>query len=436
MNTNSTSVVAGQPSFQLHDSASAIAATATNFHVQQQQQAGRASTGFPISSSTSISTMMSNHFNNMYNMVHINHQRGLQHHGISNNCSYAPAIVVMDPRLQGTNDISIRDLSLSSRSLAAIHFVNNIGSFGRSGSAASSTNLFYHQGSQNSEQRHRAAMFATSNPLAIAERERVVEAVTERIMLSQHQEQQKAFNVSGLFKAEGSPVIIGQPTVEPLLPATSQYHNQDSSGPALLFSPEPPPGRTALNDDLSHEILTGTNEEALDTLGKTCLQRREKKIPYFDASTLEDPNPIIVANKRARGGVSEPFPEKLYRMLTDAAIQGHEDILSFHPHGRSFGIHNPERFAKIVMPQYFRQSRLSSFHRQLNLYGFARINTGPDAGGYYHELFLRGRPFLGAHVQRVGVPQAGVPRRRGVKAHNASVDPDFYSFPDIRLLTL
>jgi hypothetical protein len=39
------------------------------------------------------------------------------------------------------------------------------------------------------------------------------------------------------------------------------------------------------------------------------------------------------------------------------------------------------------MPKYFRQSRLSSFHRQLKGLG---INNGPDAGGYYHELFLRG----------------------------------------------
>ena len=82
------------------------------------------------------------------------------------------------------------------------------------------------------------------------------------------------------------------------------------------------------------------------------------------------------------------------------------------------------------MPKYFKQSRVSSFQRQLNLYGFTRIHTGPDAGGYYHELFLRGRPALGVHIRRVGVPRA-VPRRRGVKAHDATIDPDFYAMPQI-----
>ena len=46
------------------------------------------------------------------------------------------------------------------------------------------------------------------------------------------------------------------------------------------------------------------------------------------------------------------------------------------------------------MPSYFRQSKLTSFQRQLNLYGFSRITTGQDRGGYYHELFLRHRLFL------------------------------------------
>jgi hypothetical protein len=52
------------------------------------------------------------------------------------------------------------------------------------------------------------------------------------------------------------------------------------------------------------------------------------KIPYFDASRLEDPHPII-ANRKVRGGVLEPFPEKLYHILTDASTQGHADIVSF-----------------------------------------------------------------------------------------------------------
>lgn len=56
-----------------------------------------------------------------------------------------------------------------------------------------------------------------------------------------------------------------------------------------------------------------------------------------------------------------------------------------------------------IVPLYFRQSRLSSFKRQLNLYGFELINTGPARGGYYHELFVQDRPELCRRMRRVAV---------------------------------
>ena len=64
------------------------------------------------------------------------------------------------------------------------------------------------------------------------------------------------------------------------------------------------------------------------------------------------------------------------------------------PHGRCFVVHKPKEFVVEVMPTYFHQSKLTSFQRQLNLYGFTRITRGPDRGGYYHELFLRHKMFL------------------------------------------
>lgn len=108
-------------------------------------------------------------------------------------------------------------------------------------------------------------------------------------------------------------------------------------------------------------------------------------------------------SRRMRGGVIEPFPEKLHRLLTEVEAAGRSDVISFVASGRAFAIHKPDKFFKEIVPLYFRQSRLSSFKRQLNLYGFELINTGPARGGYYHELFVKDRPELCRRMRRVAV---------------------------------
>jgi HSF-type DNA-binding len=108
-------------------------------------------------------------------------------------------------------------------------------------------------------------------------------------------------------------------------------------------------------------------------------------------------------HRRMRGGVIEPFPEKLHRLLTEVEAACLSDVISFIAGGKAFAIHKPDKFFKEIVPKYFRQSRLSSFKRQLNLYGFELINTGPARGGYYHDLFVKDHPELCRRMRRVAV---------------------------------
>lgn len=95
-----------------------------------------------------------------------------------------------------------------------------------------------------------------------------------------------------------------------------------------------------------------------------------------------------------RGGVYEPFPSKLHRMLATVEEAGLSGAVSWKSHGRAFQVNHVNQFVHTILPKFFRQTKLTSFQRQLNLYGFRRIIHGTDSGAYYHELFLRGKPFL------------------------------------------
>ena len=97
---------------------------------------------------------------------------------------------------------------------------------------------------------------------------------------------------------------------------------------------------------------------------------------------------------------NDTFPFKLHRMLEHAEKNGMEDVISFAEGGKSFSIHKPRDFVSGIMPKYFTTSRMSSFQRQLNLYGFRRINEGKEKGSYFHKYFIKGRRSLCKKIRR------------------------------------
>ncbi len=84
------------------------------------------------------------------------------------------------------------------------------------------------------------------------------------------------------------------------------------------------------------------------------------------------------------------FPQRLHEMLDNAQHLGYSHIVSWMPDGTSFKIHD-EMAAVDILKKYFKQTRLKSFFRQLQLYGFARTCKGPRRGECKHELFVRGK---------------------------------------------
>ncbi|RPB16903.1 hypothetical protein P167DRAFT_479980 [Morchella conica CCBAS932] len=74
-------------------------------------------------------------------------------------------------------------------------------------------------------------------------------------------------------------------------------------------------------------------------------------------------------------GIQQPkvqtaFIHKLYNMLEDANIQ---HLISWSPSNDSFVVQPTGEFSK-VLSQYFKHTNISSFVRQLNMYGFHKVN--------------------------------------------------------------
>jgi len=156
---------------------------------------------------------------------------------------------------------------------------------------------------------------------------------------------------------------------------------------------------------------------------------------YCDFSSVPD----IEIPCKTKGGVTMPFPVKLHHLLEHIDLNEPEfaNIISWQPHGRCFLTHDAKMIEqKNVLSKCFQHKNYASFRRQLNLWGFKRITKkGPDQGAYYHELFLRSKPYLCRAINRL--QQKIEPSRRLAAAqrnwlqpaNNSEVEPIFSSMP-------
>lgn len=177
----------------------------------------------------------------------------------------------------------------------------------------------------------------------------------------------------------------------------------DTSLPAVSSAINETPNQSILEAQLLREarMIMRPNQEATaspTTFAAAAVAKAPAPFPHLHSSPG-----YTEGNRKMRGGVIEPFPEKLHRLLMEVELTGRTDIISFVSEGRAFAIHKSEVFFRDIVPLYFKQSRLSSFKRQLNLYGFELINSGPSRGAYYHELFQRAKPELCRRMRRVAV---------------------------------
>lgn len=219
----------------------------------------------------------------------------------------------------------------------------------------------------------------------------------------------------------------------------SGNESDNSEGFSQLAKPIHAPPVSSMMVDHTYVDFSVVEEEELSLLEENKNLKQEDKKNLTDSQKSEDQKVkaktlrklkrmfgCLGPTRKNSGGVVQPFPDKLMDVLDRGDM---DEVLSWMPHGRAFIVKQPKVFDADVLPRFFKQTKFTSFTRQLNLWGFKRIIKGLDAGAYYHELFLRGRPKLCSRMRRQKIKGTGIKL-----TPNPDMEPNFYDLAKKRPL--
>lgn len=190
----------------------------------------------------------------------------------------------------------------------------------------------------------------------------------------------------------------------PGMPLAGTDHSTYPSASSRQLSVSRSSGVSPALESAKARVTGSSPHHVLDASNTSSLESHDASPVTPNSSKLSDKEKMSMFHKEFQ------FPWKLYEMLERSDQDDFSRMVSWMPGDSSFKVHDADNFVKLVMPRFFKQTKYKSFQRQLNLYGFIRVDTGPNKGGYRHPNFIKGRKDLLAMINRIKIKGNGRPR--------------------------
>ncbi|KAF5907657.1 heat shock factor protein 4, partial [Clarias magur] len=134
------------------------------------------------------------------------------------------------------------------------------------------------------------------------------------------------------------------------------------------------------------------------------LPKYRNQSPGLSAEMQESPGSTSVD-----GAFTNNVPAFLTKLWTLVEDPETNHLICWSATGTSFHVFDQGRFAKEVLPKYFKHNNMASFVRQLNMYGFRKVVNIEQSGlvkperddtEFQHLFFLQGHEHLLEHIKR------------------------------------